>query len=804
MRKGIISCLLFISFWLAGCQQRKEVEVQIIPQPQSSELSSGTYGLPRQAVFSTNLPEEDKKEFTEYLQASPFALQPEAEGTQKSVVSFTIIAPVSDQESMESYQLSITGKGISVVAPSAAGLFYGFQSLLQLAEQEADGTFSFPLIEIKDSPRFSYRGLHLDVSRHFRTKEFLKKQLDAMARYKLNRFHWHLTDGAGWRLEIKRYPELTEQAAYRPYPNWKAWWKGGRKYCTKDAPGADGGYYTQEDAREIVEYARQRHITVIPEIEMPGHAIAALASYPELSCRPDTTYEVTGTWGVFEEVFCPKEETFQFLEGVLDEVMELFPSPYIHIGGDECPKDAWMKCAHCQELIKKLGLKDDTTPNAIDGKKHTKEEKLQSYFITRMEKYLNSKGRNIIGWDEILEGGLAPNATVMSWRGVEGGITAAKAGHDAIMTPSPYAYLDQYQEEPETAPTTIGGYQTLKKTYSYNPVPDDADELVKKHIIGVQGNIWNEYMQSDERRDYQAFPRAVALAETGWTQNNRKNWNSFRSRMVEDFERMDAMNVKACRNFFDVNINTHVYDGTLKAVLETFYPDAEIRYTTDGSAPTAKSELYTQPFTWEGYIDLQAAAFKNSKMLGKVNGKKLYANLISGKQYTTTPHWGWMSGDIFGENDILGADTTTLGLTNGKRGNIASFTPWVAFSLNEKNNNELVFSVDLEKPATISKVIFGTLYNPAFRVLPASAARVEVSTNGKEFKEVAQTSYTREYPEHGRKMFTDVLEFTPTEARYIKVTLKSGGTLRNGIDCRKDSPGDIIPSDLYVDEIEVY
>lgn len=327
---------------------------------------------------------------------------------------------------------------------------------------------------------------------------------------------------------------------------------------------------------------------------------------------------------------------------------------------------------------------------------------------------------------------------------------------------------------------------------------------MKKHIIGVQGNIWNEYMQSDERRDYQAFPRAVALAETGWTQNNRKDWNNFRSRMVEDFERMDAMNVKACRNFFDVNINTHVYDGTLKAVLETFYPDAEIRYTTDGSTPTAKSELYTQPFIWEGYIDLQAAAFKNGEMLGKVNGKKLYANLISGKQYTTTPHWGWMSGDIFGENDILGADTTTLGLTNGKRGNIASFTPWVAFSLNEKNNNELVFSVDLEKPATISKVIFGTLYNPAFRVLPASAARVEVSTDGKEFKEVAQASYTREYPEHGRKMFTDVLEFTPAEARYIKVTLKSGGTLRNGIDCRKDSPGDIIPSDLYVDEIEVY
>ena len=701
---------------------------------------------------------------------------------------------VDPQLAEEAYRLDITASGIDIRGGSSAGVFYGLQSFRQLLAQY--GTV-LPALQIEDAPSFGYRGAMLDCGRHFFTVDEIKTFIDLLALHKINRFHWHLTEDQGWRIEIRRYPELTKIGSQRS-----------ETVLGNNSPAYDGtpygGYYTQDQLRDVVTYAAERFIVIIPEIEMPGHAIAALASYPELSCRPDTTYEVTGTWGVFEEVFCPKEETFQFLEGVLDEVMELFPSSYIHIGGDECPKDAWMKCAHCQGLIKKLGLKDDTTPNAIDGKKHTKEEKLQSYFITRMEKYLNSKGRNIIGWDEILEGGLAPNATVMSWRGVEGGITAAKAGHDAIMTPSPYAYLDQYQEEPETAPTTIGGYQTLKKTYSYNPVPDDADELVTKHIIGVQGNIWNEYMQSDERRDYQAFPRAVALAETGWTQNNRKNWNSFRSRMVEDFERMDAMNVKACRNFFDVNINTHVYDGTLKAVLETFYPDAEIRYTTDGSAPTAKSELYTQPFTWKGYIDLQAAAFKNGKMLGKVNGKKLYANLISGKQYTTTPHWGWMSGDIFGENDILGADTTTLGLTNGKRGNIASFTPWVAFSLNEKNNNELVFSVDLEKPATISKVIFGTLYNPAFRVLPASAARVEVSTDGKEFKEVAQASYTREYPEHGRKMFTDVLEFTPAEARYIKVTLKSGGTLRNGIDCRKDSPGDIIPSDLYVDEIEVY
>lgn len=505
MRKGIISCLLFISFWLAGCQQRKEVEVQIIPQPQSSELSSGTYGLPRQAVFSTNLPEEDKKEFTEYLQASPFALQPEAEGTQKSVVSFTIIAPVSDQESMESYQLSVTGKGISVVAPSVAGLFYGFQSLLQLAEQEADGTYSFPLIEIKDSPRFSYRGLHLDVSRHFRTKEFLKKQLDAMARYKLNRFHWHLTDGAGWRLEIKRYPELTEQAAYRPYPNWKAWWKGGRKYCTKDVPGADGGYYTQEDAREIVEYARQRHITVIPEIEMPGHSEEVLAVFPHLSC--------SGKPYVNSEVCIGNEDTFTFLQNVLLEVMEIFPSEYIHIGGDEANMDSWRKCPLCQKRMKQEGLADV--------------KELQSYLIHRMEKFLNEHGRQLLGWDEILEGGLAPRATVMSWRGEEGGIKAAKAGHDVIMTPGGFCYLDSYQDAPTTQPEAIGGYLTLEKVYSYDPIPEVLTKEEAVYIQGVQANVWAEYITTAEHMEYMIYPRLLALAEVAWTQPDKKNWEHF-------------------------------------------------------------------------------------------------------------------------------------------------------------------------------------------------------------------------------------------------------------------------------------
>ena len=331
---------------------------------------------------------------------------------------------------------------------------------------------------------------------------------------KMNVFHWHLTDDQGWRIEIKKYPKLTEIGSKREktlvdyyYVNYPQVFDGEEHE----------GYYTQEQIKEVVAYAASKYINVIPEIEMPGHALAALASYPELSFDSTQTYKVSPTWGVFEQVFCPSETTFKFFEGVMDEVVELFPSEYIHIGGDECPKTAWKNSAFCQQLIRQLGLKDDVTPSKVDGVKHSKEDKLQSYFVTRMEKYLNDKGRNIIGWDEILEGGLAPNATVMSWRGVEGGLNAAKAGHNAIMTPMPYAYLDFYQEDPAIAPTTIGGYTTLKKTYSYNPAPDDADELVKKHVIGMQGNIWREYMKNSDRTDYQAFPRAMAIAETGWT-----------------------------------------------------------------------------------------------------------------------------------------------------------------------------------------------------------------------------------------------------------------------------------------------
>ena len=789
MKKGITLFLLSLLFITPGCKQSKETivnEYNIVPLPNQMIPQQGRFEISKKVRVITTACTPDVQIIADSLinrlkLTSGITIKQTFENvTDEPVIRFV----PQDGMPEEGYKLSVTPQNITLTASTPKGFFYAVQTLYQLLppvvygnQKVKNAEWSVPAVEIEDAPRFAYRGLMLDVCRHFSPVEYIYKFIDMLAMHKMNTFHWHLTDDQGWRIEIKKYPKLTEIGSKRKetlvdyyYVNYPQVFDGKEH----------GGYYTQEQIKAIVDYAASKFITVIPEIEMPGHAIAAIASYPELSCTPDSTCDVTGTWGVFEQVFCPSDTTFQFLEGVMDEVMDLFPSKYIHIGGDECP-------------------------NVIDGKKHTKEEKLQSYFITRMEKYLNSKGRNIIGWDEILEGGLAPNATVMSWRGVEGGLNAAKAGHNAIMTPNPYAYLDQYQEEPEIAPVTIGGYNTLKKTYSYNPVPDDANELVKKHIIGVQGNIWTEYMPGNDNRDYQAFPRAVAIAETGWTLNANKNWNNFCQRMIEDFRRMDVKNVKACRNFFDVNINTHVDEtNTLKVVLESFYPNAEIHYTTNGSVPTVESAIYNQPFALSGEMDVKAAAFKDGKMLGKVSGKKLYGNLISGKSFTVTPPIGGAKGDIFGENDVLGTDISTFGLTNGKRGNIASMTPWSGFRMNDACN-KLVFIVEFEQPTTVSKVVFGSLYNPASVILPPSVATVETSSDGRKYDKMAEASFKRNYPERGRKAFTDTLGFAPKEVKYIKITLQNGGTLRNGIDFVKDpNEKDVVQANIYLDEIEVY
>ena len=444
------------------------------------------------------------------LQALPVHLKKGKKKDTQNILSLSITEKNHQLPSPESYTLSVTPQQILIRATSGAGLFYGMQTLLQLAQPSGAGSYSIASVEIEDTPRFAYRGLMLDVSRHFSTKEFIKKQIDALAYYKINRLHLHLTDAAGWRLEIKKYPLLTEFAAWRTDPTWKQWWNGGRKYVRFDAPGAYGGYYTQDDIREILEYARQHYITVIPEIEMPSHSEEVLAAYPQLSCSGEP-YKNSD--------FCVgNEETFTFLENVLTEVMELFPSEYIHIGGDEAGKSAWKTCPKCQKR-----MKDEHLANV---------DELQSYLIHRIEKFLNNHGRHLLGWDEILQGGIAPNATVMSWRGEEGGIAAVTSGHRAIMTPGAYCYLDSYQDAPYSQPEAIGGYLPLKKVYSYNPVPASLTAEQAKLVYGVQGNLWVEYIPTPEHVEYMIYPRILALAETAWSAPERKSWPDFHTRAL--------------------------------------------------------------------------------------------------------------------------------------------------------------------------------------------------------------------------------------------------------------------------------
>ncbi len=814
MKKGFYLLLSILMFITMSCQERKEKknEYNLIPLPNQMIPQEGRFDLTHQVkviVKPDCAPEVTAiaDSLIARIAATSGIKMQLADASSAELNSPAIVFCTQDTLPIEAYQLSVTPGRITIAASQPNGFFYGVQTLYQLLppavygkklDRKAD--WSIPAVEIEDFPRFAYRGMMLDVCRNFASPEYVYKFIDMLAQHKMNTFHWHLTDDQGWRIEIKKYPELTNKASERDNTLIDYYYT---YYPQRFEAKSNGGYYTQEEIKDIVAYAASKYINVIPEIEMPGHARAAIAAYPHLSCRPDSTYEIIGTWGIFEEAYCPKEETFEFLEGVIDEVVELFPSEYIHVGGDECLKNEWAQCENCQALIKKLGLKDDVVPNPIDNKLHTKEEKLQSYVITRMEKYINNKGKNIIGWDEILEGGLAPNATVMSWQGIEGGLNAAKAGHNAIMTPMPYMYLDFYQEDPETAPVTIGGYVTLKNTYMFNPVGDDAPELVKKHIIGVQGNAWAEYMQTEGRRDYQIFPKLAAIAETGWTLDNNKDWINFCERMEEEFERLDIQEVEACRNFFDVNVNTKVVNDQLLVILDCFNPSAQVYYTIDGSEPTTKSNLYTSPFPLTSNIDLKTAAFKEGKKIGNTRHKPLYGNLVSGKAYTSSPAKGWMTGDILGDDDRLGADTITVGLTNGKRGNNASYVPWTTFPMDDVCK-ELVVDFKFDEPTAVSQIVFGSLYNPAYRILPPSQLTVEASSDGINYHQVAHATFSRTYADDRRTAYTDQVNFDVVGTSYLRLVFQNGGTLKNGVDCRRDTPGDLIQADIAIDEIEVY
>lgn len=504
----------------------KAQEVNIIPQPAAMTVGKGSFTItPKTKIVFAGSGLENAADFLNaYLkQFYGFTLQTSTDGKYDHNI-------VLNYDKMEypipgAYNMDVTKKHVYIGGDNATGVFYGVQSLIQLLPVQKSSQLKIKEVSIQDKPRFAYRGLHLDVGRHFFPVAFIKQYIDYIALHKMNTFHWHLTEDQGWRIEIKKYPKLTEVGGFRNgtiidrYPG-----KGndGIRY---------GGYYTQEEIKEVVAYAAARHITVVPEIELPGHSSAAIAAYPELSCFPNentkvapktswsgptTGKQVQQAWGVFEDVFCPSEFTFNFLQDVLDEVMALFPSTYIHIGGDECPKEAWKRSAFCQELIREKGLKD--------------EHGLQSYFIQRIEKYLNSKGRQIIGWDEILEGGLAPNATVMSWRGEAGGIEAAKQNHNVIMTPGGWCYFDHSQNKPEDS-VTIGGYTPVDKVYSYEPVPKELTGDKAKYVLGAQANVWTEYMKNTNKIEYMIFPRLSALSEVLWSPKEQRNWSSFEKRL---------------------------------------------------------------------------------------------------------------------------------------------------------------------------------------------------------------------------------------------------------------------------------
>ena len=506
---NIFKSVLFSTLLLIGnsCSERKEIDV--IPMPRSVEYHSGNFTISPETKFYTNLSAESRQALTDYLEGTSLSSVPFAESATGNNGIELNLCDSSIVTGNEAYRIEIVKKGVRLSANTETGIFYGLQTLLQLLNNGDNKTL--PALTINDSPRFPYRGLHLDVSRHFFDKEFVKKQLNAMAYFKMNRLHWHLTDGAGWRIEIKKYPRLTSFAAWRPFDKLNDWWVGGRTFCEQDDPRAVGGYYTQDDIREVVAYAADRHITIIPEIEMPGHSEEVLATYPELSC--------SGKPYVNADFCIGTEKTFEFLENVLLEVIDLFPSEYIHIGGDEASKSSWKTCPRCQRRMA------DEHLNSVD--------ELQSYMIHRIEKFLNDHGRKIIGWDEIIEGGLSPTATVMSWRGEEGGIKAVKAGNQAIMTPGKYCYLDAFQDAPNTQPVAIGGYLTLEKVYSFEPVPDSLSTKEAKLILGVQGNVWTEHIPTPEHYEYMIYPRILALAEIGWSPSEVKKWDNFHTRALQ-------------------------------------------------------------------------------------------------------------------------------------------------------------------------------------------------------------------------------------------------------------------------------
>ena len=753
-----------------SCTEVKEANYQIIPMPLDIQLAEQgmfilTEGTPVIYPEGNAKMQNNANFLAEYVkEKTGITLAPTAGTDGKGI----ILKVEENKEKPEGYSLKVSADNVIICGGSEAGVFYGIQTLRKSLPVAQGGKVALPAVEINDAPRFNYRGGMLDVARHYFTLDSLKRYIDLLAMHNINRFHWHLSEDQGWRIEIKSRPLLTEKGSMRKQT---VIGRNSGKYDGKPY----GGFYTQEEAREIVAYAADRYITVIPEIDMPGHMMGALHAYPELGCTGGP-YDVWCQWGVSEEVLCAgNDATLKFIEDVLGEIVQIFPSEYIHVGGDECPKTRWKSCPKCQARIKALGIKGD--------EKHTAEEYLQSFVINHAEKFLNSKGRQMIGWDETLEGGLAPNATVMPWRGEGGGIEAARQKHNVIMTPNTYLYFDYYQtKDTEYEPLAIGGYLPLERVYSYEPMPKALSAEEQKYIVGVQANLWAEYITTFSQAEYMLLPRLAALSEIQWSSADKKNYECFLSRLPRMVQLYDVKQYNYATHAFDITANLvpDSNEGVLKVSFKTI-DNCPIHYTLDGSEPTASSPLYKDTLKITEACTISAVGIRPTGK-SRVFTEKLNIHKATFKPITLMQPSS--RGYTFG-----GAGTLLDGLKgqfNYKTGH------WIGFQ-----GNDVEAVIDMKEPTEVSSVSVSTLVEKGDWIFGARTFAVYTSEDGKDFKEVACEEYPAMTLNNPNQIYEHTLKFNPVSTRYLKVFVQS----EHSMPLWHGSNG--APAFIFIDEIVV-
>lgn len=755
MKNFLISLLsiLLLTGLLLTCASSKPDErpgpmINIIPLPQNVEMGAGAFNFPASPTVKIDQRIQNDNFLHEFLGYMIPGLARETAGS----ATIELLKDESGVVADEGYVMHVEDDRILITANDDAGILFGVQTLRQLLPANVEqgsadlSSHTIPVMRIEDYPRFKWRGMHLDVSRHFFPADFIKQYIDMIAFHKMNTFHWHLTDDNGWRLEIKQYPELTEISAWRvdrEHENWRRW-----SPIQEGEKATYGGFYTQEEVREIVAYAADRNINVIPEIEMPGHTSEVFAAFPELSCRGERLHVIPGSYWPNEDIFCAgNDSVFNFLENVIDEVVELFPADYIHIGGDEARKTYWETCPKCQARIKKENLAD--------------EHELQSWFLRKMEKYINGKGKRLIGWDEILEGGLAPEATVMSWRGEAGGVKAAKAGHDVIMTPTSHCYFDYYQGDPETEPEAIGGYLPLMQVYSYEPIPSELKPEEHKYVLGSQANLWTEWVKTPSHAEYMVLPRMSALSEVIWSSKAARDWENFQTRIPSLFRRFDALGW----NYSPGTYLVEIIPGRLKrdqvnVRIKSEQPRLDIRYTIDGSEPNLTSEIYQGKISLQQDATVRAALFDSQERKGRVNERAFvfHQALRSKTDYHTLYDSRYTAGGEHGLVDgILGSENFRDGTWQGFEGNDLN----LLIDLGELKD---IFQVEMNFLQTIRSWIF----------MP-DHMEVKLSGDGENWKTISKV--LNEIPEKQEGIVIQRLtaDFPTENTRYIKVLVKNKG-----------------------------